>query len=286
VLPELIATDGANFQQTKDYQHAKSYQQSDVLANNDMLTESFTPPQSLIPDDWQPQWQQETLADERLDKATNATGSPAAIKQTSATAGCAHANAEQCLHAFLSALNVPAPPAQLLQNPAWWGQLGEALQASLHGIIAVMRARSELKNTLRVNQTTFQQRENNPLKFSANVNEAFHNLFNHNASSFMAPRQAISAAFADMSQHEAAIIAGAAGSMQGLLSQLTPQLIEQRDFGVSFIDKVNPTQRYSRYWNLYQGLHQELLAEVTLTAKGGVNDDFIRAYEDYLTNLK
>ena len=266
--------------------HADSlaYQDTDVLANNDMLTESFAPPQSLIPDDWQPQWQQQALPDEPLKLVATDVNADTAADSPAPMAHGSQANAEQCLQAFLSALNVPAPPAQQLQNPAWWGQLGQALQASLQGVIEVMRSRSEMKNTLRVNQTTFQQRENNPLKFSASVSEAFHNLFNHNASSFMGPRQAITAAFEDISQHEAAIIAGAAGAMQGLLNQLMPQLIEQRDFGTSFIDKVNPAQRYSRYWNLYQALHQELMAEVTRTAKGGVNDDFIRAYEDYLAN--
>lgn len=260
-------------------------QNADVLANNDMLTENFAAPQSLIPDDWQPQWQQQALPDEPIKlaapevQADASRGASSSVSQTKE-------GAEQCLQAFLSALNVPAVAEQHLHNPAWWQQLGEALQASLHGIIEVMRCRSELKSNLRVNQTTFQQRENNPLKFSASVSEAFHNLFNHNASSFMGPRQAVTAAFADISQHEAAIVAGAAGAMQGLLAQLTPALVEQRDFGASFIDKVNPAQRYNRYWNLYQALHQELLAEVSRTAKGGVNDDFIRAYEDYLTNRK
>ena len=280
------------------YQQTDGYQQTDALASNDMLDESFSPPQSIIPDDWQPQWQQTPLPDEPLQLATNHVSSQAsampgaggarAAGGTAAAAdvGAEQANAGQCLQAFLSALNVATPPAQQLQNPAWWGQLGEALQASLQGMIDVMRSRSELKNTLRVNQTTFGQRENNPLKFSANVTEAFHNLFNHNASSFMAPQQAVKAAFADISEHEAAIIAGAAGAMQGLLAQLTPQLIAQRDFGAGFIDKVNPAKRYSRYWRLYQALHQELLAEVGRTAKGGVNDDFIRAYENYLTKQK
>nr|WP_301003765.1 type VI secretion system-associated FHA domain protein TagH [Arsukibacterium sp.] len=259
-------------------------QDNDVLAQNDMMSESFAPPQSLIPDDWQPQWQPHTLPDEPLNLATPEMKPDTAARALEPVSQSQSANAEQCLQAFLSALNVPAPAEQQLQNPVWWGQLGEALQASLHGIIDVMRSRSEMKNTLRVNQTTFQQRENNPLKFSASVSEAFHNLFNHNASSFMGPRQAITAAFADISQHEAAIVAGAAGAMQGLLAQLTPELIEQRDFGSSFIDKVNPAQRYCRYWNLYQALHQELLSEVTRTAKGGVNDDFIHAYEHYLAN--
>ncbi len=283
-VSQFPLTDNNNVAPSTPYDGA-DYAETDVLAGNDMLTESFSPPQSLIPDDWQPQWQQAAIPEQPVNLATSGNQHEHVQHEHVATTG-EQTNADQCLQAFLQALNVATPAASQLQNPAWWAQLGEALQASLQGVIDVMRSRSEMKNNLRVNQTTFQQRENNPLKFSASVNEAFHNLFNHNASSFMAPKQAISASFADISHHEAAIVAGAAGAMQGLLAQLDPQLLQQRDFGSNFIDKVNPAQRYSRYWSLYQALHQELLTEVARTTKGGVNDDFIQAYENYLTNRK
>ena len=48
-------------------------------------------------------------------------------------------------------------------------------------------------------------------------------------------KQAIAEAFADISQHEAAILAGTAGAINGLLTQLSPARIEATDFGASFI---------------------------------------------------
>ncbi|MDX1392080.1 MAG: type VI secretion system-associated FHA domain protein TagH, partial [Rheinheimera sp.] len=138
------------------------------------------------------------------------------------------------------------------------------------------------KSNFRVNQTTFQQRENNPLKFSANIDDAFHNLFTRGGSSFMPARQAIAEAFTDISKHESAIIAGANGAMLGLLSQLAPDNIAATDFSNSFVDKVNPAQRHARLWARYKALHSALAAELQNKDKPSVNDDFICAYEAYL----
>ncbi|MDP2713484.1 type VI secretion system-associated FHA domain protein TagH [Rheinheimera sp.] len=247
-----------------------------------VMDDHFLAPAALIPDDWASAWQTN-------DNSVAAAVTPAALqtgikqpavdkplKQTSATDGHAH------LQAFLKGLGVSEANLQAADSAAWWEQLGQALQQSLQGVITVMHARSEVKNSFRVNQTTFQQRENNPLKFSANIDDAFHNLFNRQGSSFMPPRQAIAEAFADISRHESAIIAGAGGAMIGLLSQLAPQRIEAGDFGGSFVDKLNPAQRQARLWARYKALHAELATELNNKDKQGVNDDFISAYEAFL----
>ena len=98
----------------------------------------------------------------------------------------------------------------------------------------------------------------------------------------MPAKQAIAEAFADISQHEAAIIAGAQGAMAGMLAQLAPEKLEASDIGGSFVDKLNPAQRQARCWARYKMLHQALLDEVQRKEHSGVNDDFIAAYEAYL----
>lgn len=240
------------------------------------LDDHFLAPAAMIPDDWESAWQPAGAA-----VAAPVQSVPAVDKAAVNPVGAATSQHE-CLQAFLQGLGVTENNPQALNSTQWWQQLGQALQQSLQGVIAVMRERSNVKNSFRVNQTTFQQRENNPLKFSANLDDAFHNLFNRQGASFMQPRQAIAEAFADISQHESAIIAGAAGAMQGLLAELAPEKLEASDFGGGFVDKVNPAQRQARLWARYKALHRDLTEDMKNKNKQGVNDDFINAYEAYL----
>jgi len=242
------------------------------------LDDHFSAPTALIPDDWGSDWL--NTESEGLPEIPQAK--PVATRVNTIEPRQNINDAPACLLAFLRGLGVSEANQQLMNSVQWWEQLGQAFQQSLHGVIEVMRERSNVKSTFRVNQTTFQQRENNPLKFSANIDDAFHNLFNRPGSSFMPAKQAIAEAFADISRHESAIVAGAGGAMEGLLQQLAPQNIEATDFGGSFVDRVNPAQRQARFWQRYKALHIDLAAELKNKDKQGVNDDFIRAYEAFL----
>jgi type VI secretion system FHA domain protein len=256
-----------------------------ALSQEFELDDHFLSPSALIPDDWQSDWP--SAATDRVEQRSplKTTDHITASKKNNVNQQVqplTDTEAQACLHAFLHGLGVSEANQQAQASPQWWEQLGQALQQSLQGVIAVMRERSEVKSRLRVNQTTFQQRENNPLKFSANIDDAFHNLFNRPGSSFMPARQAIAEAFADISSHESAIIAGANGAMTGLLTQLAPDKIAETDFGQSFVDKVNPAQRPARLWSRYKALHNVLATELHSKDKPSVNDDFISAYEAYL----
>ncbi|WP_460858345.1 type VI secretion system-associated FHA domain protein TagH [Rheinheimera gaetbuli] len=243
------------------------------------MDQHFTAPTAMIPDDWDNSW----LVDEPQPHVGNTTEQQAELPLTRVKA-VSRTNTvdDSCMQAFLRGLAVADVDAQSLGSVIWWEQLGLAFAQSLQGVLSVMRERSQVKNRFRVNQTTFQQRENNPLKFSANIDDAFYNLFNRPGSSFMPAKQAIAEAFDDISQHEAAIIAGAHGAMAGMLAQLAPEKLEASDIGGSFVDKLNPAQRQARCWARYKMLHQELLEEVQRKEHSGVNDDFIAAYEAYL----
>lgn len=248
------------------------------------LDEHFLPPAAMIPDDWDDSWQADVTQAEIAKPDVRSAQKQHMGPKTAARAETSAANSlnDDCMQAFLRGLAITDVDAQVLSSPMWWEQLGLAFAQSLQGVLSVMRERSQVKNRFRVNQTTFQQRENNPLKFSANIDDAFYNLFNRPGSSFMPAKQAIAEAFADISQHEAAIIAGAQGAMAGMLAQLAPEKLEATDIGGGFVDKLNPAQRQARCWARYKMLHQELALEVQRKDHSGVNDDFIAAYEAYL----
>lgn len=238
----------------------------------------FLAPSALIPDDWQSDWLQPNSASSH---AVKPSAEPVPVPAAKPAAQNI-TNADACLQAFLEGLGISPANRDALNSVEAWEKMGHALQQSLLGVIGVMRERSVLKNRIRVNQTTFQQRENNPLKFSAGIDDAVHNLFNRPSSSFMPVKQAIAEAFADISMHEAAILAGAGGAVDGVMQQLNPLQIEDKEQGSSLLDKVNPAQRQARYWQRFKALHNDLAQELGQSAQQGLTDEFVRAYESFI----
>lgn len=239
-----------------------------------LLDDNFSLPSALIPDDWANDW----VSDEAALHPVSSVPLPVTRdNKQSAVAG-----QQTYLDAFLKGMGISADMLPNTESAQFWEQLGEALQCSLSGLIDVMQARSSLKNSLRVNQTTFQQRENNPLKFSATAAEAFNNMFCRTASSFMPPRQAIKEAFSDIKRHEAAMHAGSVAALDATLAQLAPHAIEAKSYQSSFIELMVPGVKPLHYWKQYKTLYNELSVQQSNAALRGKNDDFIVAYENYL----
>ncbi|WP_281558728.1 type VI secretion system-associated FHA domain protein TagH [Thalassomonas sp. RHCl1] len=188
------------------------------------------------------------------------------------------------LQAFVKGLGIsPEVLPQELSDELLY-QMGQAMQLLLAGLMDSLRSRASLKHEFRVNQTTFQQQENNPLKFSASIDDVFENLFLRSSKSFLSSKRAISEAFDDIRKHDIALTAGTVGAIEGVLSQLDPEVIASRDFRPSPLDKIVPGQKQLRYWKIYQSLHQDLVQEQA--GQGGVlSDDFIRAYDKKIKSL-
>ncbi|MEW8047509.1 MAG: type VI secretion system-associated FHA domain protein TagH, partial [Candidatus Thiodiazotropha sp.] len=62
------------------------------------------------------------------------------------------------------------PMETLLQN------LGKILRTSVNGTMSILRARAQMKGEFRMSQTMIQPVENNPLKFSINIEEALRHI--------------------------------------------------------------------------------------------------------------
>ncbi|MDH2432935.1 type VI secretion system-associated FHA domain protein TagH [Pokkaliibacter sp. MBI-7] len=197
---------------------------------------------------------------------------------TSPAVAAMEGNEQQALRAYLRGLGIHPDMAPANHDPEWWLRLGEASRQLLEGLIVALRERSRFKSEFRVNHTQFRTTENNPLKFSAGVEDAVHNLFNRRSNSFMPADKAIADAFADIASHEQALLRGVEGAVAGLLRQMDPQQISQRQFREGMLDKLNPARRQASYWQLYAELHQTLSDDVRSQQQCYL-DDFIQAYE-------
>ncbi|MDP4537677.1 type VI secretion system-associated FHA domain protein TagH [Alkalimonas collagenimarina] len=248
----------------------------------DSQLDDFFHIQPLIPDDWSEELPQDVTKQES-NAVFGTVGVP--LQQTDTELNTSSTSSltisdERKVRAFMQGLELTAEQIAMLdQSEQSWQQLGEALRASLDGLMVMMRARSQIKNTLRVNQTTFQARENNPLKFSASFQDVFHTLFENNNTGFLKPKQSVQSAFQDITKHESALVAASSASAQALLERLSPVSIRTKDVGSGVFDKLSPLHVKSRYWAMYELYHKELTEQVKKNSKRGFSEDFIDAYE-------
>lgn len=164
-------------------------------------------------------------------------------------------------------------------------EMGQGMQQLLMGLVTSLRTRTALKNKFKINQTTFQQQENNPLKFSATMDDVFQNLFLRRSSSFLPANKAITEAFNDTQKHDIALSAGTLGAIKGVFDQLAPCEIEKKDLKDSVFDQVIPGQKQSRYWKIYQSLHKDMVEEINVQGSSVLSDDFVKAYDKKIQSL-
>ncbi len=193
--------------------------------------------------------------------------------------------AKAYLTSFLNAAGLREDDLPREVSPALFEAMGGALRFSLQGMLDILRARSDMKSEFRVMQTTIRTQENNPLKFSINVDEAMRNLFLRQVPGFLPWFQAIESCFKDMSTHELALMAGTQGALQGVLDTLNPEEISRANQSESALQKVLPATKKAKMWDVFVTLHKETQEEVGQGSEKTFSEDFAAAYEAQLKKL-
>lgn len=183
--------------------------------------------------------------------------------------------------AFLEGLGVNSELANELNDERVWAQMGESLRHFLVGSMDLIRQRSLLKNQLKLNHTTFQVEQNNPLKFSATLDDAIQNLFIRKSSSYLQANKAVQESFIDTKAHEKGLLAGATGALSGALEQLSPDGIKQQVRNKESILNYLPTYSDSSSWDIYQKLHAEIIEDVETKGVLALSEEFLRAYNNH-----
>jgi len=106
--------------------------------------------------------------------------------------------------------------------------VGEVVREMVGGLMKVLNSRSSIKNEFRMNVTTIQPVENNPLKFSANVDDALENMFIKKGNAYKKPVEAVKESFQSVAEHQVAILAGIRAAFKGIIDRFDPQQLEQR----------------------------------------------------------
>ena len=126
---------------------------------------------------------------------------------------------------------------------------GQILRVVVSGVMDVMRSRQQIKDEFRMHMTRFRPAENNPLKFSANVDDALHNMLVKRNAAYLGPVEAFEEAFADLRNHQIAMLAGMRMAFKSMLAEFDADRL-QEEFDRQLSKGLVPAKL--RYWELYR----------------------------------
>ncbi len=162
--------------------------------------------------------------------------------------------------------------------------VGELVRETVTGMMQVLSSRSTIKNEFRMNVTTIQPVENNPLKFSANVDDAIENMFIKDGNAYKKPVEAIKEGFEGIAEHQIAILAGIRTAFKGVIDRFDPVALEQR------FEKFNkpgiiPGMSKAKNWDSYNQYYKELVDDMDNSFQHLFGYEFVQAYEEQLQKL-
>jgi type VI secretion system FHA domain protein len=171
----------------------------------------------------------------------------------------------------------PADPIAMMTG------LGEAFRALVSGLRAVLIARATIKGEFRIEQTMIRARGNNPLKFSANDDDALTALLGVGRRTDMAPAVAIEDSLRDLRMHEVATMAAMQVAVRAMLDELSPDKIRAgTDQGGM---AVLPAQRKARAWDVFEARHAHVVQALVDDFDSIFGKSFARAYERALDEI-
>ncbi|WP_395678953.1 type VI secretion system-associated FHA domain protein TagH [Inquilinus sp.] len=182
---------------------------------------------------------------------------------------------EQAVAAFVEGAGLrgtaQGDPAETLRG------LGEAFRAMVVGLRRMMMARAAIKGEFRIEQTIIRPAGNNPLKFSADDEDALAGLLGIGRRSDMSARDAVADALRDMRLHELAVSAAMQQAVHHLVGELAPAQAASK-VEPKALDGL-PGRRKARSWDAYQVLHATITQALADDFDSVFGKSFARAYE-------
>ena len=265
------------------------------------IEDAFLPPaaHSVLPDDWDREAAPQSRPAPRAEAVLPAAeplppapiqvappvqpmpmAQPAPVAQAAAArpaaAPVAEAPAGDLLAAFLRGGDIrdvsPTDPVAAMET------LGAAFRAIVSGLRQAMIARAAIKSEFRIEQTLIRSRGNNPLKFSADDDDAIKALLDAGRRTDMNAVDAVTDALRDIRLHEIATVAAMQSAVRALLEEFEPSKLRhvaERGGGLALV----PGQRKAHAWDEFEALHGKITRALEDDFDSVFGKAFARAYE-------
>ncbi len=185
------------------------------------------------------------------------------------------------LGAFIAGAGIQGTPAG--DPDAVLRGLGAAFRAVVSGLRRVMIARAAIKGEFRIEQTMVQAAGNNPLKFSADDDDALSGLLGIGRNAGMTPERALAGSLRDMRLHELAVATAMQQAVRGMLEDLAPERIS-RDLPPGLLDGVLGRRKH-RAWDAYERRYAATMRALSDDFDSVFGKSFGRAYEAALASV-
>lgn len=195
-------------------------------------------------------------------------------------------NGEVLLRAFLKGAGVPDLDMGSSLTPEMMQMLGQLLRESTKGTLDLLMARTMTKREMHAQMTVIAMRENNPLKFSPNVEVALHSLLAPRGKGFMPPLQAMKDACDDLRAHQFGVMAGMRAALSRVLQRFDPVQLEQQLTDKTLLDSLLPAHRKGKLWGQYLELYTDITREAEDDFQAWFGREFLSAYEAQMAKLK
>jgi type VI secretion system FHA domain protein len=163
---------------------------------------------------------------------------------------------------------------------------GQMVREVVLDLMEALRNRGDQKNRFHMSQTTIQPNQNNPLKFSASVEDALRKLLDGYSTRYLGPVEALREAFTDLKNHQLAIDAGMHAALNDVLGRVDPMELQERfDRGL----KRNAPQgavNKGKYWDLYTEFYPLLNQRDGRGWPAVFTEEFTRAYAGKIDELE
>jgi type VI secretion system FHA domain protein len=131
--------------------------------------------------------------------------------------------------------------------------LGQVMRELVLGVSENLHVRAEQKNLMGVPTTTIQPQNNNPLKFSASVEEALDHLLLRRSAEHLSAVDSVREAFGDIKLHQQHLLAAMRTAVVDYVGSLDPDALEQKiGRGNVLLGAANKL----KYWDLFKDLFQ------------------------------
>lgn len=192
---------------------------------------------------------------------------------------------DELIAALIEGLGLAQLPAERL-TPELMKQMGQLLREATKGTVELLAIRAALKREIRADVTIINASDNNPLKFSPDVDGAMQHMFGQKVRGFMTPVEAMRDAFQDLRAHELGVMAGMKAALAGVILRFDPAVLEGKLTGSSSIADLIPSPRKARLWNQFEALYRQLADEAEADFNALFGKAFVKAYEDYIGQLE